>query len=110
MVAEDDKDFADKINWCDTSPNPNVEILRCPGGPFNYDVTYILRMKNDKPEVQKINEGLPSIWTGEDGHWLLFKKYYVNVETVEKISFKVYPHNGGEENTIYPLREFGKTR
>lgn len=99
----DDKDFADKVNWCDTSPNPNVEILRCPGSQLNYDVTYILRMKDDKPEVQKIDEGLPSIWTGEDGHWLLFSKFFVNVETGEKIDLKINPHNGGKENTTYPL-------
>ena len=99
----DDKDFADKVNWCDTSPNPQVEILRCPGSSINYEVTYILRMQNDKPELQKIDEGLPSIWTGEDGHWLLFSKFYVNVETGAQIDLKVNPHNGSAENTIYPL-------
>jgi hypothetical protein len=100
---EGDKDFAEKVNWCDTSPNPNVEILRCPGGPANYDVTYILRMKNDKPEVQKIDGGLPSIWTGEDGHWLLFSKFFVNVETGEKIDIKLVLFNDGREKAIYPL-------
>lgn len=99
----DDKDFAEKVNWCDTSPNPDVEILRCPGGSGNYDTTYILRMKDDKPEVQKIDEGLPNVWTGEDGHWLLFSKFYVNVETGEKINLKVNRHDGGAENKIYPL-------
>ncbi len=100
---EGDKDFADKVNWCDTSPNPQVEILRCPGSSGNYETTYILRMKDDKPETQKIDEGLPSIWTGEDGHWLLFSKFYVNVETGEKIDIKLVPFNDGREKNVYPL-------
>ena len=99
----DDKDFAEKVNWCDTSPNPNVEILRCPGSSGNYEMTYILRMKDDKPEVQKIDEGLPSIWMGEDGHWLLFSKFFINVETGEKIDIKLLPFNDGRERDIYPL-------
>ena len=42
-----DQKFAGKLNWCDTSPNPRVEILRCFGDASeNYDTTYILRMKS----------------------------------------------------------------
>lgn len=33
----------------------------------------------------------------------IIKQIYVNVETGEKINFKVNPHNRSAENTIYPL-------
>src|ERR1700742_4728354 len=72
-----DEHLADRINWCDTSPNPKIEILRCFGDSSEqYNTTYILRMKDDKPEVQKIDEGTGSVWTDDDGRWLLFRKLF----------------------------------
>lgn len=71
---ENEPKLADKLNWCDTSPNRAVEMLRCFGDASeNYKTTYIVRMKNDKPEIQKIDEGLPSTWANEDGRWLLLQ-------------------------------------
>ncbi len=87
-----EKDFANKLNWCDTSPNPKVEILRCFGDASEgYKTTYILLMKNDKPELRKLDEGVGSIWIDDDGRWLLFRKFYFNVETGEKIPVKGMP-------------------
>jgi hypothetical protein len=89
---EGDKDFAEKFESCDTSPNPKIEILRCSSGfGETPKATYILRMKNDKPEVVKIEAGNDGTWIDDDGHWLLFKKLFYNVETDEKIEVKGMP-------------------
>lgn len=86
---KDDANFADKMNWCDTSPNPKVEILRCFGNlSEDYSTTYILRMKGDEVDVQKLDEGVGSVWINDDGRWLLFRKFFFNVETGEKIEVK----------------------
>ncbi len=88
----DDPDFADKIGGCDSSPNPQVEILQCGGDVTeNYATTYILRMKGDQPEIQKLDEGGGSVWINADGRWLLFRKFFVNVETGAKIEVKGMP-------------------
>ena len=98
---EGEPKFADKLNWCDTSPNPKVEILRCFGDASeNYQTTYILRMNGDKPEIQKINEGLPSVWINDDGRWLLFGRFYLNVESGEKKDFQVMSFVEGEEGAV----------
>ena len=76
--------FTDDINWCSTSPNPNVEVLKCPGKSNDYRTTYIVRMRDDKPEVQKIDDGLRTSDWINDGHWLKLDKTYVNVETGEQ--------------------------
>lgn len=87
-----DKKFADKFDSCDTSPNPDVEILRCSSGfGESPKAEYILRMKNDKPEIKKIEAGNHCAWIDEDGRWLLFKKLYYNVETDEQIEVKGMP-------------------
>ena len=99
--------FADKLNWCDSSPNPKIEILRCFGDSSeNYKTTYIVRMKNDKPEIQKIDEGLPSTWANDDGRWLLFSRFRLNVETGEKVEMKVIPL-AGQTAEILPLFVIG---
>ena len=103
-LPEGEPDFADKLNWCDTSPNSKVEMLRCiSGASEDYKYTYIFRMRNDQPEIQKIDEGLPNIWINDDGRWLLFSQFYLNVETGEKIDIKIIPFNDGKETDIYPL-------
>lgn len=89
---EGEKDFAERFESCDTSPNRTVEILRCASG-FGEEPrsTYILRMKNDQPEIKKIEAGNSSAWIDDDGRWLLFKKLYYNVETDERIEVKGMP-------------------
>ena len=81
-----DKEFADQLDWCDSSPNPEVEVLRCFGTDFRS--TYILRLKDNKPDLQKIDEGVGSVWLDDDGRWILFSKLYYNIETGEKIAVK----------------------
>ncbi len=80
------------MNWCDGSPNLKVEVLRCINDSF--DKTYFLRIKNDQPDLQTIDEGLPNTWTNDDGRWILFSKFYFNTETGEKIDLKVIPLAG----------------
>lgn len=94
---EGDKDLAERIGGCDSSPNPNVEILRCSSG-FGEEpkATYILRMKNDKPEVVKIEAGIYCTWIDDDGRWLLFTKLYYNIETDEQIAVKGMPFADAE--------------
>lgn len=91
-APEGDKDFAEKFDMCETSPNPNVEILVCYSG-FGEEpkATYVLRMKNDKPDLIKIEAGNQCTWIDDDGRWLLFKKLYYNVETDEQIEVRGMP-------------------
>jgi hypothetical protein len=87
-----DPDLAERINWCDTSPDPALEMLRCfSDASESYRYTYLLRMKGDEGEVTKLDEGLGSVWIDAEGHWLLFRKYYYNVVTDEKIAIKGMP-------------------
>ena len=89
---EGEPDFAERFEGCNTSPNPNVEIIECFSG-FGEEpkATYILRMKNDKPEIKKIVAGNDSTWIDDDGRWLLFRKLYYNIETDEQIPVKGMP-------------------
>jgi hypothetical protein len=88
----DDQEFAKKINWCDLSPNAAVEVLRCFGDSTeDYGTTYILKMKGEEPVVNKLDEGTGSVWVNEDGRWLLYRKFFYNVETEEKIEVKGMP-------------------
>lgn len=87
-----DENLSKRINWCDTSPNPKVEILRCfSDASEHYANTYILRMKGDEVDIQKLEEGLGSVWINDDGKWLLFRKFFYNVETSERIEVKGMP-------------------
>jgi hypothetical protein len=95
-----DEKFADKFDSCDTSPNREVEILRCLSGfGESPKATYILRMKNDKPEIKKIEAGNECTWIDEDGRWLLFKKLYYNIETDEQIEVKGMPFADDEHSS-----------
>jgi hypothetical protein len=89
---EGEPEFAERFEDCDTSPNKNLEILRCVSG-FGEEpkATYILRMKDNKPEIKKIEAGNDGTWIDDDGRWLLFKKLYYNIETDEQIPFKGMP-------------------
>ncbi|MBS1793316.1 MAG: hypothetical protein JSS81_05650 [Acidobacteria bacterium] len=96
-----DPQLAGRINWCDTSPNPAVEILRCfADATESYRTTYVLRIKDGRPDVLRIDEGLPSVWIDDDGRWSLFGKQLVNVETGEKIDLKVIPVARENDDTI----------
>lgn len=83
------EDIAD----CKISPNPAVEALKC----YDYSFLdnrikksdYLLRMKGDQPEWTAINDE-SDIWVG-DGRWLLFKDFYLNVETLERKEIKSLP-------------------
>jgi len=94
---EGEPDFAERFEACDTSPNPNIEVLLC-GSGFGEEPksTYVLRMKNDKPEVKKIEAGNDGTWIDDDGRWLIFKKLYYNIETDEKIEIKGMPFADAE--------------
>lgn len=95
---ENDKNLAKRINWCDTSPNPNVKILRCFGDSTeNYSTTYILRMKGEEVDLQRLEEGVGSVWANDEGRWLLFRKFFLNVETGEKIVVKGMPWADDED-------------
>ena len=84
-----DENLSKRINWCDTSPNPNVEILRCFGDASeDYNTTYILRINGDEAQIQKLDDGTGSVWINEEGKWLLTGKFFYNVETDEKIEVK----------------------
>jgi hypothetical protein len=92
FYPKNDENLSKRINWCDTSPNPQVEILRCFGDATeNYATTYIVRMKGDEAEMQKFDDGTGSVWTNADGRWLLGKKIRFNVETGEKFEVKGMP-------------------
>ncbi|HRI04043.1 MAG TPA: hypothetical protein PLL77_09895 [Pyrinomonadaceae bacterium] len=87
-----DPKLADRINWCDLSPNPDIEMLRCTSNASeNYRYTYLIKISNDQPEVVKLDEGLGSVWINDEGHWLLFRKMYYNVVTGETIPVKGMP-------------------
>jgi hypothetical protein len=87
----DDPKLADRIGWCDTSPNPDLELLRCFGDATeDYATTYLIRVRNDQPEVKKIDEN-GSLWIDADGRWLLFGKSFYNVDTDETIPVKGMP-------------------
>lgn len=101
---DSDEEFAEKFEDCDTSPNPNIEILRCPSGwGEEPKATYILRMKNDQPEVKKIEAGNDGTWIDDDGRWLLFRKLYYNIETDEQIPVKGMPF-ADEEISSSPIQ------
>jgi hypothetical protein len=89
---EGEPEFAERFESCDTSPNKNVEVLLCSSGfGETPEATYILRMKNDKPEVKKVEAGNDFTWIDADGRWLLFRKLYYNIETDEQIPVKGMP-------------------
>ena len=83
-----------EIGDCDSSPNEAVEALKCYSYIDLKQQIHILRMKEDQPEwltISGASDGSDSgIWVG-DGHWLLFKDFYFNVETSERREIKNLP-------------------
>ncbi len=104
--VSDRKFFVDGKSWspdgiktkdlgnCDSSPNEAVEALKCRSYIDSKQQIHILRMKNGKPEWLTISgasgDSDAGIWVGE-GHWLLFKDFYFNVETSERREIKNLP-------------------
>lgn len=81
---------------CEESPSQAVEALKCRSYESDKQVIYIIRMKADQPELVKASEfgrveGNDSGSWADDGHWLLFRNYYFNVETSEKKEVKGLP-------------------
>jgi hypothetical protein len=84
------------IGGCDASPNKTVEALKCYDFADQKESVHILRMKADKPEWITASDsdyqGGKNLgeWVG-DGHWLIYKDYYFNLETSEKREIKGLP-------------------
>ena len=94
-----DEDLADRLGGCDASPDPKLEMLRCGGGfAEGYRTTYLFRIKNDRPEIKKIDEdcGAGPMWIDTDGKWMLLQKCYYNVVTDEKLPVKGMPFTEDE--------------
>ncbi len=87
-----------KVNdiTCEPSPNKAVEALKCSSFGDMKETIYIIRMKDDKPELviaaatEFAKDDDSGSWA-DDGHWLLFRNYYFNVETSEKKEVKGLP-------------------
>ncbi len=94
-----DEDLANRVGGCDASPDPKLEMLRCSGGfTESYRTTYLVRIKDDRPEVKKIDEdcGAGPMWIDMEGRWMLLQKCYYNVVTDEKIPVKGMPFTDDE--------------
>lgn len=77
-----DRSFVDQnFTWCDVSPNPNVEALRCYG---NGGKTYVVTVSGGAPKLTALDEGLGIAWIDDDGKWMLGQKRFYNVETGEE--------------------------
>jgi hypothetical protein len=82
-APSDDRNLADRIHWCDASPNPSVEALRC----YSDDdkSTFVIFVSGNGPEVKTFDEPLGSAWIDDEGKWILFHKRFFNVETREEL-------------------------
>lgn len=86
----------DDIANCLASPNEAVEALKCYSFADGKESAYVLRMNANKPEWVTASDieygGGDNLgeWIG-DGHWLLFKDYYFNVQTSEQRTIKGLP-------------------
>lgn len=89
----EDRNLADRINWCDASPNPKVEALRC----YSDDnkSTFVILILGNSPQVKTFDEPLGSAWIDDDGKWILFHKRFFNVETLEEL-----PVNGLDSDFV----------
>ena len=81
---------------CQVSPNQAVEALKCNSFKGMKQTVYIVRMKDDTPElvmaaaIESVKGDDSGSWA-DDGHWVLFRNYYFNVETSEKRAVKGLP-------------------
>jgi hypothetical protein len=79
----EDKNLADRTRWCDASPNPKVEALRCYADDGKS--TFVITVAGSTPQVKTFDEPLGSAWVDDDGKWILFHKRFFNVETREEL-------------------------
>jgi hypothetical protein len=93
-LPDDYGEFMKDTASCETSPEKSLEILKFVNVDFNKGGIYLLRLKNGKPELQKISEKHDSKnqgkWTN-DGRWLLFQDHFIDVETGERKNIKRLP-------------------
>jgi hypothetical protein len=82
-APSEERNLADRIGWCDASPNPKVEALRCYSD--DYKSTFVILISGNSPQVKTFDEPLGSAWIDDDGKWILFHKRFFNVETREEL-------------------------
>jgi hypothetical protein len=90
-----DEDF----DGCEASPNEAVEAFNCFKFKNLTETALVLRVKDDKPFVEKIFEGDSresggnnlGEWVNAEGKWLIFKDFFDNVETSERKEIKGLP-------------------
>ena len=91
--------YVDDISSCETSPNTEVKVLKCVVIQAGGGGTFLIRVKNDQPEIQQISEGYDNKnegqWVNLDGKWVLFRDYLINVETGERRDIKRLPDDPG---------------
>jgi hypothetical protein len=93
---EPHEEFLNDLASCEASSDPNLEVLKFSNVDHDKGGTFILRLKDGKPETQKITEKYESKDQGEwtnDGHWLLFQEYMTNVVTGERKNIKRLPES-----------------
>lgn len=78
--------FNEDLAGCESSPNQDVTALKVLGVNYDRGGTYLLRKVNDKVDLAHL---LPydtheqGEWSN-DGRWLIFRNFLINVETGEK--------------------------
>lgn len=117
-------DVKEDVSYCEPSPNESLELLKCESYSGSKGSVFILRFNGENPEWIKASDAPYGRgnnfgeWTGK-GRWLLFRKYFFNVETSEKKEIKDLPSDPGEyfraaspdlrtivfEETCYPADE-----
>lgn len=93
-VPTEGEDFLKDFSSCEASADENLEVLKLLNTSHDKGGTYILQLKNGKPELEKITEKYESTDQGEwtnDGRWLLFQEYMANVVTGERRNIKRLP-------------------
>jgi len=94
------KDIAvnNEIGDCETSPNVNVEALKCYSFQDSKEIVYVLTMQENKPfwtiafkdEYNKSRGDNLGEWV-DDGKSLLFKDFFYTVQTGERQEIKGLP-------------------
>lgn len=90
LKPEDYKNFSEDAASCELSPNESVLTMKILNVDYERGGTYLLKSENNQPVLTKIapydskNEGE---WSN-DGRWLLFREYFVNVENGERREIK----------------------
>lgn len=99
------------VAFCGLSPNAEVELLEFEIAEHDHRGYYILRMENNTPDFKKVSDDIrdnTGCWTN-DGRWLLFENYFVNVETGEKKNIKPLPSFPNCKNSLVAISPDMKT-